>query len=154
MESNDLGDQLSTVERAEAAPYLDTPKTPWWYLVGAPVWAGAYVANFAWFETHQLLFCLVTIGLLALAGLSVKVVGRRHGAMPRIGHGNPPPEIARSYRHYLIGLAVVVIVAITLCLLIPIPIAALVTAVLALVGILAYERVHATAVAQVRARLS
>ena len=34
---------------------------------------------------------------------------RRHGALPMVGHGRPPAEIAVLWRGYFVGLAVVVV---------------------------------------------
>ncbi|WP_460491309.1 hypothetical protein [Dactylosporangium cerinum] len=31
MESDEVREQLALVQRAEAAPYIDYPPTPWWY---------------------------------------------------------------------------------------------------------------------------
>ncbi|WP_328991421.1 hypothetical protein OG394_34630 [Kribbella sp. NBC_01245] len=153
MES-DAREQLAMVERAEAAPYVDYPPTPWWYFPSVGLWAAALIAAFAWWRENTVLFIGTIVVLVALEGAFIAWMSRRHGALPMPGRGTPPAEIAVVWRGYFAGVAVVVAVVGLVWWLAGPPVAAPVTFVLVTAGLVLYERRYAVAAAKVRERLA
>ncbi len=153
MESNDLAEQLHAAERGAAAPHVDYPPTPWWYapLVGA--WTAAVIGTFTWWRENAILFtgCLVVLVTAEIAFIGW--MQRRHGAMPRPGHGTPPPEIARMWRAYLSALPLIAVAVALSWWLGGVPVAAATAFLLVTAGLIRYERAYAAAAADVRARL-
>lgn len=113
MESEEARELQRTLERAEAAPYLDYPQLPWWY----PAAFGAWFAAMAALLLGYLSDPFGLLALVALIGVEIwffRWFERKHGAMPWPGKGNPPAEIARIHRAYYIGcFAVLFAVALT-----------------------------------------
>lgn len=66
MESSEIRDALREADRAEAAPWVEFPPTPWWYVPAASLWAGSLVLALA-FDNKALFFALIALELLFLA---------------------------------------------------------------------------------------
>ncbi|MET9274628.1 hypothetical protein [Kribbella sp. NPDC003557] len=152
MES-DAEEQLRIVERAEAAPYVSYPKTPWWYPVVVGLWAGALVGIFSWWRENSALFFALMATLFALEIAFITWMQRRHGAMPFPGRGRPPQEIGRLWKRYFQALPVVVVVVGLVWWLVGVPAAAVTAFVLVTAGLWYYERRYAVVAQQVRERL-
>lgn len=153
MES-DARQQMAMVERAEAAPYIDYPPTPWWYFPSVGLWVAALIGVFAWWRENTVLFIGTIVVLVALEGAFIAWMSRRHGALPMPGHGTPPAEIAIVWRGYFAGVAVVVAVMGLVWWLAGPLVAAPVAFVLVTSGLVLYERRYAVAAAKVRERLA
>jgi hypothetical protein len=152
MES-DAEEQLRIIERADAAPYISYPKTPWWYPPVAGLWVAALIGTFTWWRESGLLFVGSLAVLLGLEVVFLTWMQRRHGAMPFPGRGRPPREIGRIWVRYFQAVPVLVI-AIGLAWWLAGVLAGAVTAfVLVTAGIWYYERRYAIAAAKVRERL-
>lgn len=153
MESDafDLTEAQRTLERAEAAPYVDYPPTPWWYYPAFGAWSAAYVALLGLWDDHSVLLVAGMVLLAAVIGGFLGWYQRYHGAMPRPFRG--PREFRPAYAFYGLGTAAVVGLVTAAWLLVGHP-AAIVTAfaatALALHG---YERAYATAARRTRERL-
>ncbi|MBB5837625.1 hypothetical protein [Kribbella italica] len=154
MES-DAQEQLRLIERAEAAPYVDYPKTPWWYPVVIGLWAAAMIGTFVWWRENAPLFTSVLVGLLLLEAAFITWMQRRHGAMPMPGRGRPPAEIGGIWRRYFAGLAVIAVAVGLVWWLVGVPAAAGTAFVLVTGGLVVYERAYAVAAAaKVKERLA
>ena len=154
MESYEAREQLEIVRRAEAAPYIDYPRTPWWYAPSVGAWVGAMIGAFSWWRENAAIFSGLLATLVVLEVVFLAWMGRRHGALPMPGRGTPPPEIAAAWRGYALALpGVALAVALTWWLAGP-PVAAGVSFVLVTAGLAVYERRYALAAAKVRARLA
>ena len=152
MES-DPQEQLRIIERAEAAPYISYPKSPWWYPPVAGLWVAALIGAFTWWRESGLLFVGSLAVLLGLEFAFLTWMQRRHGAMPFPGRGRPPREIGRIWVRYFLA-APVLVIAIGLAWWLAGVLAGAVTAfVLVTAGIWYYERRYAIAAAKVRERL-
>lgn len=152
MES-DAEEQLRIIERAEAAPYVSYPKTPWWYPPVVGLWAAALIGAFAWWRDNGALFFAALAVLIGLEVAFVVWLQRRHGAMPFPGRGRPPREIGRLWKQYFVAVAVVVVVVALAWWLVDLLAAAPTAFVLVTVGLWYYERRYAATAAQVRERL-
>ncbi|WP_460654172.1 hypothetical protein [Kribbella endophytica] len=153
MES-DAQEQLRLLERAEAAPYVDYPKTPWWYSVVIGLWVAAMIGTFTWWRENAPLFTASLVGLILLELAFIVWMQRRHGAMPMPGRGRPPAEIGAMWRRYFAGMAATALITGLIWWLIGIPTAAATAFVLATVGLVIYERQYAVAAAKVKERLA
>lgn len=154
MESNrlDPAEARRIAERAEAAPYVDYPPTPWWYY---PV-VGAFMAVLAYLTTRTLTGgASATPGVfLLLAGelLFIRWLSRRQGALPSFRH--PPTEFRSVLTRFVVG-AVVVVAVVAIAGALGGPLASAATAFVAVtVGLVAYERTFATAADRLRERLA
>ncbi len=148
MESDETARQLLEVERAEAAPYVCLRPSPWWYPPVVGLWGAALFVALAWDLPSVTLLALVAVECGFLAWMV-----RRQGAWPRMS-GPKPPEIAREYRRFLVGLSVLA-VALGLTLWVASrPFGAVVVLVGVTAGIAGYERSYERAAAVVRARLA
>ncbi|MEV0128754.1 hypothetical protein AB0H83_09845 [Dactylosporangium sp. NPDC050688] len=154
MESDEARQQLAIVRRAEAAPYIDYPPTPWWYSPAVGAWAAGMVGAFTWWRSDAAVFVGLLAALIAVELVFVAWMRRRHGALPMPGRGTPPREIAAAWRGYAAGLPVVALAVALTWWLAGAPVAAGVTFVLVTAGLAAYERRYAAAAAKVRSRLS
>ncbi|MGZ0151396.1 hypothetical protein ACXJJ3_30380 [Kribbella sp. WER1] len=152
MES-DADEQLRIIERAEAAPYVSYPKTPWWYPPVIGLWVAALIGVFSWWRDSAALFFPALAVLIGLELAFLLWMQRRHGAMPFPGRGRPPREIGRIWKQYFAGVAVVVVVVAAVWALLGVPAAAPTAFVLVTAGLWYYERQYAVAAAQVRERL-
>jgi hypothetical protein len=153
MES-DAREQLRMVERAEAAPYVNYPKTPWWYAPAIGLWVAAMIGAFTWWRENAVLFCL-SLAVLIVAEIGfITWMQRRHGAMPFPGRGRPPVEIASIWRAYFAGLAAIGVLVALAWWLVGVPAAAVAAFVLVTGGLIVYERAYAVAAAKVKERLA
>lgn len=141
------------VERAEAAPYLRYPPTPWWYFPAVGLWVAALIGTFTWWRENVGLFVGALAVLIAVEVLAIVVLQRRHGALPMPGRGTPPAEIAPVWRGYFLGLPVVAAAVALAWWLLGIPVAAGVAFVLVTGGLALYEQRYTRAAARVRERL-
>ncbi len=153
MES-DAQEQMRLLERAEAAPYVDYPKTPWWYPFTIGLWVAAMIGVFTWWRENAALLASSLAVLIVLELAFITWMQRRHGAMPMPGRGKPPVEIGALWRNYFVGLAVTVVIAGLAWWLIGIPAAAATAFVLVTGGLVVYERAYAVAAAKVKERLA
>ncbi|HET6988604.1 MAG TPA: hypothetical protein VFI00_18400 [Kribbella sp.] len=152
MES-DAEEQLRIIERAEAAPYISYPKTPWWYPPVAGLWVAALIGAFTWWRDSGILFVGSLAVLVMLEFAFLTWMQRRHGAMPFPGRGRPPREIGAIWVRYFLALPVLV-VAVGLVWWLAGVLAGAVTAfVLVTACLWYYERRYAVAAAKVRERL-
>jgi hypothetical protein len=142
------------VERAEAAPYVDYPPSPWWYFPAFGLWSAGLVGAFTWWRVNAGLFVATPAVLTALAAVFVLWMRRRHGALPMPGRGAPPAEIASVWRGYLLTAPVIVLVVALVWWQIGIPVAAAVAFVLVTTGLAVYEHRYALAAARVQERLA
>ncbi|MBJ8342167.1 hypothetical protein JGU71_25075 [Antrihabitans sp. YC3-6] len=152
MESFDPANELELIERAAAAPYIDYPPTPAWYPTAVGLWVAAMIGTFWWWRENAVLFVGALVLLVAIEVAFVRWISKRHGALPRLGHGTPPPEITRAYQSFFVGL-IVVVAAVGLIWWLGGLVAAMVAAfVLVTAGLTLYERSYALAARTVRAR--
>ncbi len=152
MES-DAEEQLRIIERAEAAPYIRYPKTPWWYPPLGGLWVACMIGAFTWWRDSALLFVGSLVVLVAVEIAFVTRIQRRHGAMPFPGRGRPPREIAAIWMRYLLALPVLVVAVGLVWWLAGVLAGAVAAFVLVTVGLWYYERRYAIAAAKVRERL-
>ncbi|WP_350281355.1 hypothetical protein [Kribbella sp. HUAS MG21] len=152
MES-DAQEQLRIIERAEAAPYVSYPKTPWWYPPVVGLWMGALIAVYTWWREREALFFPALVALIGLEIVFVIWMQRRHGALPFPGRGRPPREIGRIWKQYFAVAPVIVVLVAVVWWLAGGPAAAIAAFVLVTAGIWYYEHRYAIAAAQVRERL-
>jgi hypothetical protein len=153
MES-DAREQLRMLERAEAAPYIEYPKTPWWYSPAIGLWVAAMIGTFTWWRENAVLFTSSLAALIVLEIGFITWMQRRHGAMPFPGRGRPPMEIAAIWRAYFAGLAAIAVLVALAWWLIGVPTATVAAFVLVTSGLIVYERRYAVAAARVRERLA
>lgn len=102
MESSEL---LREAERAAPSPFVDYPRTPWWYGPAVGLWWGAVAvvvhlyADGRSSEASALLAALIILEIALIGWLR-----RRWRVWPRVTEA--PPEIRAAYRRYLLGLMV------------------------------------------------
>ncbi|GEL21900.1 hypothetical protein PSU4_08540 [Pseudonocardia sulfidoxydans NBRC 16205] len=144
---------LDELERAEAAPYVNYPATPWWHFPLMGLWAGAMVGAFVWWRESALLFVGAMVVLVAIETAYLVWLSRTHGALPMPGRGTPPAELAPVWRGYFIGVAVVVVGVGLVWWLLGIAAAAVTAFVLVTGGLAEYDRRYERAAARTRARL-
>lgn len=114
MESSlEASEQVRELQRAEAAPYVGMPPSPWWMAPVFASWFAAYVGVVALWGESRLAFGVGMLVLCFILGASLRGLTRRYGALPLPGRGTPPPEIRREYRRY--GAGAVVIVVLVVC---------------------------------------
>lgn len=151
MESSEARELARTLARAEAAPYLSYPKLPRYYPVVFAAWFAAMAAALGHLGSPWAFVAVVVLLIAEIVFL--RWFSRAHGAMPWPGRGNPPPEIARLYRAYYVGAALVLVaIALTWWLAGLWP-AVAVTFVLTAAGLWLYDRRYEKAAATVRERL-
>ncbi|WP_262849970.1 hypothetical protein [Mumia quercus] len=158
MESDvEIRAQLRELERAEAAPYVDNPPTPRWFVPTAALWAAALAALVRLSRSDALPAQIAAVvGILALASLIGVYVGwyqRYHGAMPSM-RGRKPVEVRRVMRGYLAGAALVLAVNAAVVAVAPWWACAAVAFVTAGTGLWWYEHAYARAAAATRDRLA
>lgn len=158
MESNEQQDaraQLRDLERAEAAPYIDYPPTPWWSYVATGLWAAAYVATLGWWRDggSPIVVAAVMIALSALVGAYLGWYKGYHGAPPAV-LGRKPREIRIAYLQYSVGIAALVGVVVLAWWLAGTIVATVVAGVGTVIGYRLYEIAYARAAGATRARLA
>ncbi len=156
METNrdEAREALLTASRAEAAPYVEYPETPAWFIPVTALWFAAIVGVWSLWQENRVLFGVCIAVLFLLEAGCITWMQRRHGALPMPGTGTPPPEIARVWRGYFIGCALVALAVALAWWWAGIPAAALTAFVTIAGGLVWYERAYAAAAAAVRARLA
>jgi hypothetical protein len=154
VESEQARELLAVAERAEAAPYLDYPPTPWWYYPAVGAWAAAMIGTFAWWRQSIPLFVGSLAVLILLEIVFLRWMTRRHGALPTPGRGTPPPEIGAVWRGYFMALPGIALLVGVSWWLGDVPVAACVAFVSITGGLVFYEKRYARAADAVRARLS
>jgi hypothetical protein len=153
MESS-LAGQVRDLERAEAAPYVQMPPSPWWVppLFGA--WFAGYVGTFAWWRENELGFIVAMLALCGGMGAFVGWLARRFGAFPMPGRGTPPPEIRREYRRYATGAVATAVLVAAVMWWAGVAVAAGVAFVSVTLGLSLYQARYERAAAAVRERLA
>jgi hypothetical protein len=111
------------------------------------------VLTFSWWRVNAALFAGSLVLLVAIEVAFVAWQKRRHGALPRLGHGRPPAEILALWRGYVAGMLLVIAAVALTCWLAGIAAGAVVAFVTVTAGIALYEWRYAGASARVRARL-
>jgi hypothetical protein len=153
MESTPSHEQLRAIAQGEAAPYIRYPPTPWWYSPAVGAWAAAFVGAFSWWRVNGPLFIGALVVLIALEGAFIGWMWRRHGALPRLGYGRPPAEIAEVYRRFAVGFVAAAVAIAVSWTFGGVPAGATVTFVTVTAGLTLYERRYAQAAARARERL-
>ncbi|ORM30215.1 hypothetical protein [Williamsia sp. 1135] len=154
MESDEARELLRLAERAEAAPYLDYPPTPWWYYPVIGAWAAGMIGDFGWWRESIPLFVGTLVVLIIAEIVFVTWMQRRHGSLPQPGRGSPPAEIGVEWRNYFLALPIVTVVVAVAWWLGGVLTAAVVAFVLITCGLVIYEKRYARAADAVRARLT
>jgi hypothetical protein len=154
-ESSETGrDLLRDLERAEAAPYVDYPPTPWWYFPAAGAWFGGMTAVQGLLDEHLLVAFLLLATLLGALGAFFGWYAHYRGAMPSFFFSRSPREMRATFAVYFVGVTAVfgavwwVFDAAGW-----LPASALMF-VLATLGLWLHEKSYAAAAARVRERLS
>lgn len=150
---NDARELMAEVERAEAAPYIHYPPTPWWYGPYFGLYFVGLVLALAW-ARNLLVYFPVLVALLGSLFLMIRHMKRRNGVLPMPGRGNPPPEIARVYRRYFWSLLPVGAVLLACWFLLPPVSTAAVAFATVTGGFVVYDRYYGRAAAAARERLS
>jgi len=116
--------------------------------------AAALVGVFRWWREDAVLFS-ATVAVLVIGEVAfLSWMSRRHGALPRLGLGTPPAEIASVYRRFFVGLVPVAVLMASAWWLGGVPAGSLTAFVLVTAGLWVYERAYATAARATRARLA
>ncbi len=151
MESND---SLRDLDRAAALPFIDYPRSPWWYpfLMGglfAAMGAGLFLGN----RGHVVAALCVFAAAIVSSGLYFRWYRSRWGTWPEMSEA--PAEIRGAYRRYFVGMFVALVLIVVVGLLSP-PVVTVVVTFLVLTALIwGYERkVYPAACADVRARLA
>lgn len=150
-ESLEAREALAELERGEASPYVDYPRTPGWYPPTVGVWAGALVLAIALLQRSTWLGALAIGGLVVLEGAFLGWYQRLHGALPSLR--NPPVEFRPLFQRYAFGFCTILGVAVALWFITTFWVTAIATTVLATGGIAAYERAYAATAVRAKARL-
>lgn len=153
MESSSV-DSIRALERAEAAPYVQTRPSPRWAAPLCGVWFAAYVGAFTFWRENQLAFIVVMLGLSAGMGAFAGWLARRYGAFPMPGRGTPPPEIRREYRRYGVGVVGIALIVAILMWRVGVPTAAGAAFALVTAGVSLFQARYERAAAVVRKRLA
>lgn len=154
MESDEVRELLEVAERAEAAPYIDYPTTPWWYPPVVGAWVAAMIGTFTWWRENIGLFVGSMVVLVIVEVVFLGWMTRRHGAFPMPGKGTPPAEIRSAWNSYFAALPPIAGLIGLSWWLGGVPIAAAVAFVVVTAGLVIYERRYAKAACVVRARLT
>ena len=154
MESDEARDLLRIAERAEAAPYVDHPPTPWWYYPAVGGWAAAMIGTFTWWRENIGLLVGSMALLIVVEVMFLGWMSRRHGAFPMPGKGTPPAEIRVEWNRYFMAMPIVAGLIVVAWWLVGVGLAALVAFLLITGGLFVYERRYEKAACAVRARLT
>ncbi|WP_121253815.1 hypothetical protein [Nocardioides ferulae] len=146
-------DELRSIERAEAAPFVDYPPTPRWYYPAAGAWFAGITATQGLTDDHLAISMVLLVLLLVAFGVFMGWYSRYRGAMPRF-FARTPREMRATFLVYFAGVAAVLgSVWWTLAEVGWAPASALMF-VLATTGLWLHERNYEAAAARVRSRLS
>ncbi|SDE01162.1 hypothetical protein [Nocardioides lianchengensis] len=153
MESDQLDphEARRIAERAEAAPYVDYPPTPWWYPPAAGAWAAALVLTMGLAQDHP----VAAVGIVALIAVESAFLGwyaRYHGAFPSLRRA--PAEFRPAFVRYVVGVVSVFVLVGATWWLVGYVAAGGVALVLVTTGLALYERAFAGAAERTRARLA
>lgn len=153
MESDQLDPREARriAERAEAAPYVDYPPTPWWFPLSAGLWAGALVLAMGLAQDHPVAVVAI-VALVAVESAFLSWYARYHGALPSMRRA--PAEFRPAFVRYVAGCAVVVGLVGGTWWLSGHVAAAGVTLVAVAAGLTLYERTFARAARRARERLA
>ena len=152
MESKDeLREQERVAQRAEAAPYVDYPSTPWWYMPAMGLWALVATVVMTRHDNPQ---AVRICGEVALIGAAFALVGwqrRIRGVWPT---GKAPAEIRRVMGWFIVGAVVVIAAVLGVRAWLGVWVAASVAFVIVTAAVTWYEAAYARAAAAVRERLA
>lgn len=153
MESyRDIERAIADTERAGAAPYVDFPKTPFWYPPTVGLWAAAMTAAPAYLSERPVILVLLVLMLVGLEAAFVGWYRRRRGTMPSMR--GVPREIGIEMLGFVVGFVVVVAaIVLTAILAGPLP-GTVVALVLVTAGVAVYEHRYAAAAEATRRRLA
>ncbi|WP_435747785.1 hypothetical protein [Nocardioides sp. SYSU DS0663] len=152
MESN-RHQQLRDLERAEAAPYIDYPPTPWWYHPAAGLWFAGLTGTKGLTEDHLPAAIGLLVVLLAALGAFSAWYARYRGAMPSLLR-RAPKGMGPMFALYFVGVAGVLGAVWWTGETAGWAWASALMFVLATVGLWLHEHSYAAAAARVRERLS
>jgi hypothetical protein len=147
----EIREQQRVAERAAAAPYVDYPPTPFWYMPAMGLWAFAATVLFT--RPHTSTAVRIVGELVLLAAVLVLVWWQRkvRGVWPT---GKAPQEIRRVMVNFVVGVLVVIGIVLGARALTNAWIAAAVAFVIVTVGVAWYEQAYARASERVRERLA
>ena len=151
MESKDL---LRDLNLAAARPFIEYPRTPWWY---PPLMGGYFsaiaVAIFLGVDGHGVAEFGVFAAAIVTLGLFFRWYRGRWGTWPQMSEA--PSEIRRAYRLAFTGALVALLLTVAVGFLSPPLVTVAVTFVIFTTSVWAYERrVYPAACAAVRSRLA
>ncbi|MDN4171511.1 hypothetical protein QWY28_00995 [Nocardioides sp. SOB77] len=106
MESNRDADLLRTLERAEAAPYVDYPPTPGWYFPAAGAWFAGITGFQGLTDDHLPLALGLLVVLLVGLGAFCGWYARYRGVMPSMLR-RAPRGMGTMFAVYFVGAALV-----------------------------------------------
>ncbi len=98
MESNEARDALREADRAAAAPWIDFPPTPWWYVPGVALFAAAMPPVYSLLDGWQR--SLAQLGLVAVVLAFLLWYRRYRGTMPS---GSAPRELRGALWAFIAG---------------------------------------------------
>lgn len=155
VESDDeVRDQLRTVERAAAAPYVDYPRDPWWVVPAFGALASLLVLGID-LSGHSDVPDVLGVLLMAFVALSAWGYAwwqyRRRGTAPS---GKVPQELNRVLWWFVAGAIVVAVAMFLLADWAPLWLGMPVAFVLASAGMSWFGRAYERAAAKVRERLA
>jgi hypothetical protein len=151
--TSDPLDAVRELERAEAAPYVRLPPAPSWVAPVFGAWFAGWVGMWALWGWNRIAFAGASVLLIMVLGGIVRATNGSAGAVPVLGRGTPPPEIARLYRAYVVGCLVVAAAVALVWWWAGIGAAAAATLVLVTAGLARYATRYEQAASAVRARL-
>ncbi|GGO72101.1 hypothetical protein [Nocardioides deserti] len=106
MESNQDAELLRELERAEAAPYVDYPPTPWWYYPAAGAWFAGMTGLQGLTDVNLAVAIALLVVLLVALGAFSGWYARYRGAMPSVLR-RAPRGMGRMFAIYFVGVALV-----------------------------------------------
>lgn len=152
MESiEEIRERQRVAERAAAAPYVDYPKTPRWYMPAMGVWAFAATVLFLRPDTPS---AVRIVGEVALVAACLALVWWQRRIRGVWATGGAPREIRRAMAGFVVGAVVVIGIVIGARFLVDVWVAAGLAFVLVTAGVTWYEMAYARAARRVRERLA
>lgn len=101
------GDELRDVERAAAAPFVDYPELPRWWVIVAGLWFTAVLAPSVteWPDNTALRISILVV-LVAALGAAVTWYTSQRGVVPSTDPRHAPPEVGRvMWAYYALAAA-------------------------------------------------